>query len=88
MTTTPKPKDETRTATAYHVLLQINAEGARPTYQVVAQNVQAANADKAIRVYADKAGDDAAGTYVAIPSRSWKKPTVVGSETKTILTFT
>lgn len=90
------PKGE-REKTAYHVLKQTNARDAIPTFQLVGRDLTAPNAETAVRAYADRAakagnepqrenGELAEGTYVAIPTRSWK-PITVKTETKTVVTL-
>lgn len=63
-------------ATEYIVLTQ-NADGD----WVIHETVHAATAQAAIR------SGQTAGTYVAVPARSWK-PVTVKTETKTVLTLT
>jgi hypothetical protein len=70
-----------RQATTYHILRERDSAGVK-TYEPVAANVAAANADDAIRRSVTDAGN-----YVAIPSRSFK-PVAVTVETKTTLKLT
>lgn len=67
-----------RDKTTYHVLKR--QLGARPEegtlFELVGLNLQAHNAQAAIRDHAAAAGKDAGGTYVAVPSRSFEEVTV------------
>lgn len=85
---------ETRTKTAYHVLKQTRAplnvsanqsdsNGPKtPGFDLVAASIDANSSDHAIQLYADKTKDT--GTFIAVPSRSWK-PTTVTIETRQIV---
>lgn len=75
--------EKTSTRTTYHVLRELDAAGVK-TYEPVAANVVAHSAEHAIRSYAATAGDQAPGTYVAVPSSRWK-PTTITVETKTVV---
>lgn len=81
--------------TAYHVLRLVTPpitgtndpnstrQAARHAgYELVHTEIEAHNAAAAIRAHAEALGGDATGTYVAVPSRSWK-PTPVTVETTT-----
>lgn len=80
--------------TAYHVLKQTRAPlnisdtasaspgPTTPAYDLVAASIDANNAEHAIRVHAEKSQDS--GTFIAVPSRSWK-PVPVTIETQTVI---
>ncbi len=100
MTQTAEPPNvsTTKRQTTYHVLEQTNAQGAAPTFRLVSRDVKAASAEAAVRAHAEKAAAQAenkdeidvtkmapgTGTFIAVPSRSWK-PVTVKAETKTVL---
>jgi hypothetical protein len=85
MAQNPAPPAPTvaRASTSYHVL-RLDPDSKPPTFQLAALNITAHNAEQAIRTHADKAGAGARGTYVAVPSRSWR-PVTVSVETQTVL---
>jgi hypothetical protein len=66
--------------TTYTVLQRVSdTESPVAAWRVVSNDVQAPSAEFAIRSTIDDAG-----TYVAVPARSWK-PVTVTTETKTVL---
>lgn len=73
-----------RTKSTYHILREVKAGGEVTGYEPVTANIQAASADAAIRAYFDQNNGATGGTFVAIPSRSWK-PITVKVETQTVV---
>jgi len=76
-----KPKRE---KTAYHVLRRTSVDEGDGVYKIVGKDIAASNGDLAIKLFASKAGDQAEGKYVAVPSRSFVE-TTVKVETTTVV---
>lgn len=92
--TASPPTTKTAPKTSYHILkrlelsppdVPINAETInRGAFVLVGRDITAASSEAAIRVYAGKAGDQAPGSYIAIPSRSFVEKTVNVETTTTV----
>lgn len=81
-----KPK-AARTHTAYHVLQAVTDPDKGTVYQLAARDVEAANANQAIRAHVNKLHADkhkADGTFVAVPARSWVETAVKVETTTTV----
>lgn len=80
--------DETSSTSTYVVLRRISdTDTDEQAYAVVHPGVTASSAENAIRHVAGRiTPDNAADTFVAVPSRSWK-PVTVRAETTTVIKF-
>lgn len=82
-------KSTARSKTEYVVLKRSNS--GTSMWEIASKSVTANNSDQAVRAHAetiaaDQTTYDGAGTYIAVPARSWK-PVTVKVDTKTILTL-
>lgn len=82
-------KNTARSKTEYVVLKRSNS--GTSMWEIASKSVTANNSDQAVRAHAetiaaDQTTHDGAGTYIAIPARSWQ-PVTVKIDTKTVLTI-
>jgi hypothetical protein len=79
MTTAPPADKKTATKTAYHIFRQVPNDQVATSYEPVEPNVEASSAAEAIRLTVKTAG-----TFVAVPARSWKPVKVTVEQTTVV----